>query len=501
MAWLASAVAVAQEGGGPSPGEKGADAAKPIVPTVPIAGGQSEVAPPTDTSAEAAAAEKRDQELRAELQQLRAQTEELKASLEATAAELGAERDQRAEEVIGLQEKAEKEHEKAAKSVRVSGYLQADWTTWRQSSEDQINQSTGDPINEERFMIRRARLRASLDRDYVAGLVEFDGNTTKGTTARLIGAEASVKLPGEQPDLPLAMITVGLFKIPFGFEVVQSDRERLFLERSVAEHGLFPGEYDLGARLAGGWRFVRYAIAVQNGEPLGERTWPGRDPNAAKDVTGRLGVDTPITDIVSIAGGFSGLKGTGFHSGSPATKPTLQWVDRNENSVVDPGEITATPGVAATPSLNFPRFGYGADLRVNVAIPQIGSTTVYGEVYFAKNLDRGILPADPRGPLGRDLREFGGYAALTQEIGPHFAVGVRYDYYNPDQDSTNLEMGMQVPTSFAYQTISGVVAYMLPLGRFSLEYDHNGNKLGRDASGNPVNLKDDSVILRGQVAF
>ena len=53
------------------------------------------------------------------------------------------------------------------------------------------------------------------------------------------------------------------------------------MERSTAERALFPGEFDAGARLSGGWQFVRYAVAVQNGEPVGERTWHSRDPNAA----------------------------------------------------------------------------------------------------------------------------------------------------------------------------------------------------------------------------
>ena len=275
--------------------------------------------------------------MRAELQALRESAQETKASLDTVSAELGAEREQRAEEVVALQERLEKEHIAAMMGIRFSGYLQADWSPWNQASRDDLNQSNGNPLNEERFLIRRARLRAAIDREYAGGLLELDGNTVNGTTARLIGAEASVKLPGDTAgSVPVAMLTVGLFKIPFGFEVVQSDRDRLFMERSTAERALFPGEFDLGARLAGGWRFVRYAIAVQNGEPLGERTWPGRDPNSAKDVTGRLGVETPLGDSFQFTAGVSGLSGKGFHAGTPATKTTVQWNDRNQNGVVDP---------------------------------------------------------------------------------------------------------------------------------------------------------------------
>jgi hypothetical protein len=385
--------------------------------------------------------------------------------------------------------------------IRFSGYLQADWSPWNQASRDDLNQSNGNPLNEERFLIRRARLRAAIDREYAGGLLELDGNTVNGTTARLIGAEASVKLPGDTAgSVPVAMLTVGLFKIPFGFEVVQSDRDRLFMERSSAERALFPGEFDLGARLAGGWRFVRYAIAVQNGEPLGERTWPGRDPNSAKDVTGRLGVETPLGDSFQFTAGVSGLSGKGFHAGTPATKTTVQWNDRNQNGVVDPGEIVAVPGMATTPSMNFVRFGYGADVRLSLLIPGVGTTSVYGELYLAQNLDRGLVPADPYGPLSRNMRERGGYAAITQDIGPHLALGARYDFYDPDLDSADPARPL-VPSTSAYQTLAIAVAAMLGPIRLSAEYDRNRNHLGRDLVGNPTSLKSDTVVIRGQAAF
>ena len=448
-----------------------------------------------------------------EEQALKAEQAQLKDALDAVQAELSAEREQRADEVIGLRDKLDKADEAlkqvtdrppvstAHGGVGLTGYVQADWGIWNQMSEDELNQSTLQPLNEERFMIRRARLKATLERTYVAGALEFDGNTTNGTTARLVDVEASIKLPGEEgAPLPLLMGTIGLFKIPFGFEVLQSDRDRLFLERSTAEHALFPGEYDLGIRLQGGWRFLRYAVAVQNGDPLGERAFPGRDPNAAKDITGRVGVDTSITDAVSVAAGFSGLSGTGFHPGTPATKAVVQWSDRNEDGAFSTNELVVSPGLAATPSGNFGRFAYGADLNVSVAVPSVGRATAYGELYVAKNLDRGILPADPLGPAGRDYRELGGYVAAMFDFRDLASVGARYDMYNPDLDSTDPAKSL-VPTNVSYGTLGLVAALRARDARLTLEYDHNTNHLGRDAAGNPTTLKADTIFLRGQVEF
>jgi hypothetical protein len=474
-AWLASATpAAAQEG---------------PVPPAPAA----EPAEPPATAADVEA-------LRAEIKALRDAAEAQKAATDAISAELGAEREQRAEEVVTLQEKADRARLAAEQAIRITGFVQADGNLWNQASHDELNQSNGNLINDQRFLIRRARLKASIDRDWAAGLLEFDGNTVNGATARIISAEASAKVMSEPGEPTVAMLTIGLFKIPFGFELLQSDRDRLFMERSNAERALFPGEYDLGVRFSGSWRFARYAIAVQNGEPLGEKTtWPGRDPNAAKDVAGRVGVDTPISDNLWVAAGVSALSGKGFHPGTPTTKTTVQWNDRNQNGVVDPGEITAVPGMASTPSRNFIRFAYGADLRLGLLTP-LGTTMLYGELYLAQDLDRGLVPADPYSGLSRDLRELGGYAALTQEIGPHFVVGARYDFYDPDRDSADPARPL-VPTSFSYQTLSLVGGAVLGPVRLTAEYDRNSNHNGRDASGNPQNLDSDTVVVRGQVTF
>jgi hypothetical protein len=387
------------------------------------------------------------------------------------------------------------------KGLSVTGFVQAD-LAFRQSSEDQINSSTGAPLNEDRFVLRRARVATAYDSRFWASVFELDANTVSGGQVRIINAEASARWPGSQPQQPpLLMATFGLFKIPFGWEVVERDRDRLFLERSTVVRALFPGEYDLGGRLQGGWRFLRYAVAVQNGEPIGERTFPLRDPNLAKDVTGRVGVDTPIGALAKLAAGFSALYGRGFHKGTPATKPTLSWQDRNENGTFDSGELQVAPGVSATPSANFSRFALGADARLSWRIPQLGETVVYGELIWAKNLDRAVLIADPLGPLGRDLREFGYYVAAVQDLGPYVQVGVRYDSYDPDRDATDTQGGRLVPSSQVYQTVALALALRSGPARLVFEYDINRNHLGRASNGMPANLADNAFTIRSEVKF
>jgi hypothetical protein len=208
-----------------------------------------------------------------------------------------------------------------------------------------------------------------------------------------------------------------------------------------------------------------------------------------------------LVERLIVSAGVSALSGTGFHPGTPATKPTIQWQDRNQDGIFQPTEVTETPGKAATPSANFTRQAVGFDLRLVGRLLSLGETTAYGELYLAKNLDRAILPADPKGIAGRDLNELGGYFGITQEICRHGIVGFRYDYYNPDRDSTDTQLGVVVPQTFMYQTFAFTAALQAAAGRLIVEYDINTNHQGRDANGLPANLKDNAVSLRGEVKF
>jgi hypothetical protein len=386
----------------------------------------------------------------------------------------------------------------ATAGLSLYGYVQADYQM-RQSSEDQLN-AAGRPVNDDRFMIRRARLGAVLDRRYGEGRIEIDGNTVNGPTFRLLDAEASAKLPGRSdPSQPLVKGTIGMFRIPFGQEVPQDDRYRLFMERTTAARAFFPGEFDLGARLSGGWQFVRYVLAVQNGQPIDSNSFAGLDPNHQKDVLGRVGVEQTVGGI-DVVGGISGLRGKGFHSGSLTSKPTLQWNDSNQSGSVDQGEVAGSPGISATPSSSFTRIAFGADLALSLRLSPSLKTSLVGELYLANDLDRAILPADPNGIIGRDFREMGYYVSLVQEY-RRWRLGVRYDYYNPDQDANKNAKGTPVVTNASYSTLAVVAACVAPWGRLLVEYDRNRNHLGLDLSGMPTNLADDAIRVRGEVSF
>ena len=128
--------------------------------------------------------------------------------------------------------------------LRVGGYLQAEFQT-NQLSEDQLAQG-GAPLNQNRFLLRRARVRLDREWDFAAGTIELDANTVNGVTVGVRRAEASLLYRGSNQtnSIPLVMLTVGVTDNPFGYEILESTRTRVFMERTLGSASIFPTEAD-----------------------------------------------------------------------------------------------------------------------------------------------------------------------------------------------------------------------------------------------------------------
>ena len=380
-------------------------------------------------------------------------------------------------------------------SLQVRGYVQGQYES-HQDSEDQLAPG-GAPLNQNRFVLRRARVRLERQWAYGGLMLELDANTVRGPA---IGVQhAEVSLAYRNPDqTPLASFTIGLFDNPFGREVLESPRERPFMERSFASRAFFPAEPDLGARIAGQVAWFRYAVAVVNGQPLGDRTgFILQDPNSHKDVLGRVGVAVNARPNVRVSGGVSVLNGKGFHPGSDATKNVIVWKDIDENGQFGAGEFQAVPGTAAVASQNFERWLLGADLAVEFD-SSLGKSLIAGELSAGSNMDRNVFVADPV-TTSVDQREVGYYIALVQEFRGGPIAGFRFDSYNPNSDFLDSRAGKLVPTSQTIKTFSPLVGFQVPhRARLVLEYDIIRDALARNAAGVPTDRKNNVWTLRLQ---
>lgn len=379
-------------------------------------------------------------------------------------------------------------------SLSLSGYLQTQYES-HSDSEDQLD-AQGGVLNQDRFLVRRARLRLDGDWGVAGAVLEVNGGTgPRGHFLDLYRAEGLLRYQPEGAPAPLVEGSLGLMKIPFGHELVQSSRRRPFMERSLVVRSLFPSTTDVGARVGGTLGAFHWTLAAMNGTQPG---FLGQDPNENKDLLVRVGFDARASQRLRFSGNVSVLQGRGFSAGMPATKPRIEWRDLNEDGVVQPYEMAGVPGRAATPSRNFHRWAVGADAQIELTTA-LGATRLLGEVIVAQNLDRFLFQNDPE-VTGLDARQFGFYAGLVQELGRHAFVGVRYDSYDPDSNVFDDRGGSLVPRSMRIESFSPVVGLVLPdRAQLSFQYDFVRDGLARDATGVPTDRANDGWTIRLQV--
>jgi len=137
--------------------------------------------------------------------------------------------------------------------------------------------------------------------------LQIDGNSNEGVVLK--DAEATFVDTWTPFHL---RVTLGQFKVPFGYEIMQSDADRELPERSQVVLSLFPGDRDRGLRLQARYQMFLLKIALVNGASFGQKdpsnfqgvVQNGYDPNGFKTVVGRLGAD-----LGWLVGGISGMWG------------------------------------------------------------------------------------------------------------------------------------------------------------------------------------------------
>jgi hypothetical protein len=318
-----------------------------------------------------------------------------------------------------------------------------------------IAQRDGTTSNTDAFRLRRARLRTELSpSEYAKLVVELDPSMVAangvGTTFIARNVEADLIVPWSR-DVQ-TKFGMGIFRVPFGYEMLQADHTTGFIERSWMQNNLFPGEYDTGlhAYTTALRRRLTIQAAVVNGISLAEKTFSLLpDLNRGKDVVGRINYNFGPFDV-----GLSGDYGQG------------QQVD-----------------AAALRFKQFPRWGVNVEAAVHhVWIREMGATRIYGELALAHNLDRGLhytfappaIPADVNASV-EDRDERGLFVRLEQDVTRFATVGFRYDMYTPDSAQKNN----------ARDTYSFLGAINFTRGlRLLLEFDQvidNGHRPGTQA--------------------
>lgn len=387
----------------------------------------------------------------------------------------------------------------AVTPLQVRGYIQTQYRS-SQLSEDEVDED-GAPMNKDQFSIRRGRLAVQSSSRYAGATLEVDINTVAGPFVSPSQADVEFMLPHPDPEVhPYLVVSGGLSSIPFGVDLPQGSRGRLFMERTQGSRALFPGERDIGIQLATGLGPLRGSIAAQNGVPISNTPTDALVFTARPTLIGRVGAVASVKERASIGGGLSYLSGGGLHEGSTSSKTALSWSDKNQNGLVSLDELVGVNSQSASPSIPFDRWAIGADVQLGLRTP-LGWTRVDSEVIMASNLDRGYLVADPV-TAGYDLRELAWHVGIVQEVLDHGLVGARVDSYDPNTDAFATQRGEFIDADLDILTIAPALGLQVKgRGRLVFQYDYVVDLLGRDVIGVAIDLPNDQWTLRAQMEF
>jgi hypothetical protein len=330
--------------------------------------------------------------------------------------------------------------------------------------------ATGTPgltTNGDYFRLRRARLKVELEPNEWSRMVfEIDPipaggpDNGTGTIARNVEAQGIAHW-GEDVTTTFGM---GIFKIPYSWEVLQSDADRPFIERSWWERNVTPGEFDTGAKAYTTALHNRLAVqvAVVNGNIQGEKTFSLLpDLNKGKDVVGRINYNFGAFDVG--AGGYYGQ-----------------------------GSLVSISSLAFK---NFPRYAWNIEAAVHHRFLQIGETRIFAEFDRGQNMDRGVnysaaiaLPGMPSDVVNGQVvskDEIGYWARIEQDITHWATLAFRYDMYSPDT-AQGTDINGRTTEGFV-----GVAHFTKQL-QLMLEYDHYTDNVHKP--GDPIPYKQGNMF-------
>lgn len=380
--------------------------------------------------------------------------------------------------------------------LRFSGYLQPQWQHAETKGAPSFNGGDFAPNSDNRFMLRRGRMRIDYMRRNEAGypvtqlVFQFDG-TEKGFAIRDYWGRVF------ENKWHLFSITGGMFARPFGYEVNLGSADRESPERGRASQLLMRAERDLGfmftlePRKDGGkLHWLRADVAVVNGQGLSGTT----DYDSHKDVIGRV-YSKPQRlgkSKWTLSGGLSVFDG-GVVSNNAVLYHSEGISTQRDSSANNVGKL-------------MPRQYYGADAQLK--IPNKKGVTEFRAEYL-RGQQTGMLsssetPGVLNGPLAS--RHFdAAYFYYLQHLGSlKHQVILKYDWYDPNTevagDAVSAAHGHTV-ADIKYATLGGgYLWYASPNVRLMLYYEHPINESSAIA-GYGEDAKDDVFTARLQFRF
>ncbi len=377
--------------------------------------------------------------------------------------------------------------------IKITGYLQTQFQKAQSAGISSWSGGDFDKNADNRFMIRRGRLKIDRVDKYSSIVFQLDG-TQDGV--RLM--DAFIQL--HAPTLPDFRFTAGLFNRPFGYSIVYSSGYRDFPERARVFQTLMPRERDLGAmvsfqpkKIA---KFLTAEIALVNGSGLN-----AKDYDSGKDLIGNLNFNFDSLAQKKLTIGF----GASFYSGTVRSNTKTYYTPKQG------GYDMSTS--ASNENSSVKRNYYGANFQIEYASP-FGNTTFKTEYVFGRQPGVGASPTltgpaastsfSTQPPGNLYLRNFNGYYFwLTQHIlKTRFTALIAYDAYDPNTDVNESEIGLSANHTTAGDIKFSTLGYGLTCSinsrlKLTIYNEHIVNK-STQLSSYMSDLKDDVFTTRLQ---
>lgn len=387
-------------------------------------------------------------------------------------------------------------------NLSFSGYIQPQFQAAQEKGIDSYSGGDFRAFADNRFMLRRARLKAdykisSRNSHVPTALFTFQFEATeRDVNVR----DVFVRI--WEPLKQNFSLTAGMFSRPFGYEVNLSSSYRETPERGRMSQILMPSERDLGAMVSYESQKpgrkdpqLKFDIGLFNGQG---KSGPA-EFDSYKDLISRLALK-PITTSgnITIGGGLSLLLG----GWAQATKYKYRMSDKNGLKAFEIDSTLSNIGDKA------PREYYGADAQFAYQHGW-GKTEVRGEYWkgtqpgtASTTENPGVLPEGPT-----YIRNFdGAFIYFLQNIvSEKWEVMAKYDWYDPNTKVEEREIGKTgtnlTPADVRFNTIGvGLTHYFNDNLKILAYYDMVSNEK-TDLAGYTNDLDDNVFTLRMQLRF
>lgn len=383
--------------------------------------------------------------------------------------------------------------------VRLSGYIQPQFQIAQTRGAKIFNGGDFAPNSNNRFTLRRGRLRFDYARfsdgqPSVFFVFQFDGSE-RGVFIRDFWGRFY------ENRWHLFSFTTGMFARPFGFEVNTASPDRESPERGRMSQLLMRVERDLGAMVSfeprtknHPLRHFRLDAGLFNGQGLNATT----DFDSHKDLITRLVLKPhPLRSKVIVSGSFSALVG-GMEQ---FTKQIYRM--RNGAFVVD--SAASNLGKIA------PRHYWGADVQIKFPNRK-GFTELRAEYTFGTQTATAITSETPGAiptngnnqPIPLYVRHFdGAYFYFLQHLGSEkHQLTFKYDFYDPNKDVSKKTINQGFTwADIRYNTWGvGYIYYINENLKLLLWYENPINE-STSLSGYTQNIKDNNFTSRIQYRF